>query len=169
MEYQSKSVFLFESYIRTLNMVQQKKRRFFRPEIGTRDPHVYGCLISGTPGIGKTTLLQLYLILSLVLEASNSLFSSKAAGLSEVLENVGVEGLTVLVDLGQSLSTMECCSAREVWVIGVASPNAEPIDKFVKHLTPHMIVMDNPETPELVCYDDRLQCSRTEPSSLGWK
>ncbi|KAH8826389.1 hypothetical protein DL96DRAFT_1281215 [Flagelloscypha sp. PMI_526] len=157
-------LFIFESYIRVLTLLKEKKRRFFRgpSEAETwKDPAVYGCLIYGTQGIGKRNLLQLYLIISLALEHPILFFRSgmlyfhtphglfvSTANLGLIVESPLFHGLTLLVDLDIGFD-QGAMYARKVWCIGTASPHAKDQDSFIKRLCAHQIVLDNPKFTEL--------------------
>ncbi|KAH8824845.1 hypothetical protein DL96DRAFT_1611037 [Flagelloscypha sp. PMI_526] len=172
-------LYVFDSYIRALTLIKAKRERFFhvasKPD--RRLAEVYGCLILGTPGIGKSTLLLLYLIISLALEhpililmkgvlyfhTPKGVFTSETK-LVSIVDASALFGLTFLVDLDVILDH-GVGEARKVWCIGAASPHADGQQKFRKNLRAHRIVLDNPKIEELFgCYDINSQSQKDELS-----
>ncbi|KAH8826390.1 hypothetical protein DL96DRAFT_1556852 [Flagelloscypha sp. PMI_526] len=159
-------LFVFKSYIEALTLLKQKKQRFFRSRSEVKKlwrlTDVYGCLICGTPGIGKTTLLRLYLIISLALEhpilmanrgklyfhTPHGLFFSREK-LGSIAEAPVFYGLTLLVDLDGTYDT-EVVYARNSVVHWRCPSSCHRIGVIHETcLCAHRIVLKDPKLQEL--------------------
>ncbi|KAH8818900.1 hypothetical protein DL96DRAFT_1622319 [Flagelloscypha sp. PMI_526] len=168
-------LFLFNSYIEALSVLKLKKQRLFHDD----DHDVQGCIILGTPGTGKTTLLQLYLMISLALEHPILVFTDKVyfytpfglfvskGPLSSVADCPALDGLTVLVDL-DDVSDAGVKYVRTIWCIGAASSSdSRGVERFMKHLQAHKVILDNPKLQELFrFYNAGTQSQRDKLSVL---